>query len=235
VLWLLKTRRLDDLEAFFDDHNVRRVEEPTGVAIIAVGPRGENQIVVAPGANRTLGEDDADLSELEASVLLAQVEVPMPAVVAALRSAHAAGMTTVLDPAPAHALPASVLELGPTLTPNEHELTVAIGNDDPAAALEELASRHAGPLIGTQGAAGALLVEGGRRKRFDGFSAGQVADTTGAGDAFNGALAAFLAEGRPLEAAIKLANAAASLSIGQRGAREGMPARNAILELAGDG
>jgi ribokinase len=211
-----------------DVSRVRRVDEPTGVAIIAVGPRGENQIVVAPGANGTLSDEDADLSGLEADLLLAQLEVPMAAVVAALQAAAAAGMTSILDPAPAHALPASVLELAPILIPNEHELTVAIGNDDPEAALDELLARHHGPVVVTQGAAGALLARNEERRHFPGRPAGEVVDTTGAGDAFAGVLATWLAEGHALENAIHAANVAGSISVGQRGARSGMPMRDEI-------
>jgi ribokinase len=213
---------------------VRRVAAPTGVALVVVGPRGENQIAVAAGANEELTPEDVVTSG-SSGVVLATFESPMPAVLAAVAAARNQGATAIVDPAPAHALPQALLELGPILTPNEHELTVAIGNEDSAAALDELAARNGGPIIVTQGAAGALLAAGDRRDRFDGFRIPQVVDTTGAGDAFNGALAAFLAEGRPLPSAVRLANAAAALSIGQRGAREGMPRRSAILELAGEG
>ena len=206
--------------------------EPTGVALIAVGPRGENQIVVAPGANAALVPGDVhQLPLARGDTLLTNLEVPMPTVIAALQAARDAGAVAVLNPAPAHALPAEVLALGPILTPNEHELIVAIGNDDPAAALDELSARTAGAIVVTQGPAGALLAHGKRRDRFDGFLAPLVTDTTGAGDAFCGVLATWLAEGHSLEAAIVAANAAGALSVGGAGAREGMPARSAILAI----
>jgi ribokinase len=230
------TRSIGALEAEgVDVARVRRVEaEQTGVAIIAVGPRGENQIVVAPGANATLVLDEADRELIgSADVLLTNHEIPPQATLDALRAAHASGVTAILNPAPARALPAEVLALGPILTPNEHELIVAIGNDVTGAALDELQSRHAGPIIVTQGPAGALLVDGERRQRFEGVLAPQVVDTTGAGDAFCGVLAAWLAEGRPLHEAIVAANVAGALSVGASGAREGMPRREAIEELAG--
>jgi ribokinase len=206
--------------------------EQTGVALIAVGPRGENQIVVAPGANAALVPDDVhQLPLARGDTLLTSLEIPMPAVTAALQAARDAGAQAVLNPAPAHALPAEVLALGPILTPNEHELVVAIGNDDAAAALDELSVRTSGPIVVTQGPAGALLARGRRRDRFDGFLAPLVTDTTGAGDAFCGVLATWLAEGHSLEAAIVAANAAGALSVGGAGAREGMPARSAILAI----
>ena len=230
-------RSLAALEAEgVDVGRIRRVEtEATGVAIIAVGPRGENQIVVAPGANATLtlGNDDRELIGT-AQVLLTNHEIPAEATLDALRAAHAAGVTAILNPAPARALPSEILAMGPILTPNEHELIVAIGNDVTGAALDELQSRHGGPIIVTQGPAGALLVDGERRARFDGVLAPQVVDTTGAGDTFCGVLAAWLAEGHTLDEAIVAANVAGALSVGAWGAREGMPRREAIEELIGE-
>lgn len=207
-------------------------DDATGVALVMVGPRGENQIAVAPGANAAIELTDEDLAVVAtADVLLVSHEVPQAAVVAGIRTAREAGRVAILTPAPAKALAAEVLALGPILTPNEHELIVAIGNDDTAAALEELATRNAGPVIVTQGPAGALLANGERRERFDGVLAAQVVDTTGAGDAFCGVLAAWLAAGAGLEDAIRAANAAGSLSVRAAGAREGMPSRAAIEEL----
>jgi ribokinase len=218
-----------------DVSRVRHVEtEPTGVALIAVGPRGENQIVVAPGANATLELDEADRELIAgADAVLTNHEIPPATTLEALRAAYAARVTAILNPAPARALPAEVLSLGPILTPNEHELVVAIGNDQTGAALDELHARTRGPIIVTQGPAGALLVDGSRRERFEGVAAPQVVDTTGAGDAFCGVLAAWLADGRSLDQAIHAANAAGALSVAAAGAREGMPHREAIEELVG--
>ncbi len=207
----------------------RRSGEPTGVALIAVGPRGENQIVVAPGANETVTLDDDDRSVIgSADVAVTNHEVPIRTVIEVLQAATAAGVAAILNPAPARALPAEVLELGPILTPNEHEVVVAIGHDDTAAALDELARRNGGPVIVTQGAAGALLAHGERRERFEGWPAPAVVDTTGAGDTFVGVLAAWLAEGRSLEDAIDAANAAGALAVGAAGARAGMPLRDVL-------
>jgi len=224
------TRSLAALQAEgVDVSRVRQLGEPTGVALVAVGRRGENQIVVATGANGVIILDEADRALIAgADVLLSSLEVPVATVVDALRAAHAAGVTAILNPAPAHALPADVLALGPILTPNEHELIVAIGNDQTEGALDELAARNAGPIVVTQGAAGALLADGSMRERFEGLTPPQVVDTTGAGDTFCGVLAASLAEGMPLPGAIVRANAAAALSVAANGARAGMPTRDAI-------
>jgi ribokinase len=231
-------RALAALEAEgIDTGGMRRLDDqPTGVALISVGPRGENQIVVAPGANGAFELDDTDRDAIaSASVLVTNHEVPAAVALDALRIAHAAGVMAILNPAPARALPAEVLALGPILTPNEHELIVAIGNDDTDAALDELASRHAGPIVVTQGPAGALLVTRAGRERFPGRSAAEVVDTTGAGDTFNGVLAAWLAAGATIAESIRAANAAASLSVGSAGARGGMPDRCAIEAALLDG
>ncbi|HEY6608732.1 MAG TPA: ribokinase [Candidatus Limnocylindria bacterium] len=216
-----------------DVERVRVVDgATTGVALIVVGPRGENQIAVAPGANDTLELNDDDREAVATSdVLLTCHEVPAAAVLDGVRASRDAGRIAILNPAPARALPAELLALGPLLTPNEHELIVAIGNDNTDAALDELAARNTGPVIVTQGAAGALLAAGDRRERFAGFPALPVVDTTGAGDTFCGVLAAWLAEGSDLGAAIRAANAAASLSVRAAGARDGMPARGEIEGL----
>lgn len=219
-----------------DVSRVKRVAEPTGVALVTVGARGENQIAVAPGANRTVMAEDVDLADLGApgAILMTSFEVPMEAATIAVRSARHFGMQAILDPAPAHALSSRLLDLGPILTPNEHEVTVAIGNDDPPGALDELTERHHGPIVVTQGAAGALLVDGERRERFPGYP-GVAVDTTGAGDTFNGVLATWLGEGRSIEEAIRAANVAASLSVTRPGARSGMPTRAEIDAIIGGG
>ena len=231
-------RARESLEADrVDVSRLRRLdEEPTGVALIVVGPRGENQIAVAPGANLAWTLDAADRATIAAAdVLLTNNEVPPDVVVDALQVARAAGVRIVLNPAPARALSAEILRIGPILTPNEHELVVAIGNDRVETALEELVVRHAGPVVVTQGAAGALLVDGGREERFRGHPAPEVVDTTGAGDTFNGVLAAWLAGGAALPDAIRAANVAASISVTAAGARAGMPHRDAIEATLGAG
>jgi ribokinase len=231
-------RALEALRAEgLDLDRLRRADtEQTGVALIVVGPRGENQIAVAPGANHAWQLDDEDRARIAAcDVLLTNHEVPADVVAEALHVAHGAGVRAILNPAPARALSSEILALGPILTPNEHELVVAIGNDDTQAALEELAARHAGPIVVTQGAAGALVVEDGREERFAGHAVDAVVDTTGAGDTFNGVLAAWLAGGSSLADAVRAANLAASMSVGTAGARDGMPHREAIWSELGTG
>ncbi len=214
-----------------DISRVRTVEHPTGVALIGVGARGENQILLAPGANAALTADDVALDEIGPCVVLTSFEIPLAVAVEAARRAVMEGGRAIVTPAPAHALPAELLNAAPILVPNEHELVVSIGNDDPAAALDDLSKRTAGAVVVTQGPAGALLAVGERRERFDGHPVASVVDTTGAGDAFAGAMAAWLARGASLDDAIRAGNAAGSLSVRAPGARGSLGDRAQIEAL----
>ena len=228
----------ESLQALTDEgvdvSRVRRVDLPTGVAIIAVATDGQNQIVVAPGANAEVSTDDAALSHLPpgVAVLLASLEVPVDTVVAAVASAHRLGLTPIVNPAPARALPAELLAHRPILTPNEDELLAITGTRDLEAALAALAAAGSGPVVVTRGAVGALLADGTQRIAFPADEV-RVVDATGAGDTFSGVMAAWLADGRPLPAAVAAATVAAGLSVGQPGARGGMPMRTAIEAALG--
>lgn len=203
----------------------------TGVAAIVVDERGENLIAVASGANAAL---DATVVEEAVGrlvergkngVVLLQQEVPEAVVLAGVRAARAAGWQAVLNPAPARALPDDLG--GVVLTPNADEARALAGEDDVEAAAAALARRTAAPVLVTLGADGALLLDG-EVERLP-APAADVVDTTGAGDATCGALAAELAAGRPLREAARFAMAAAALSIQVAGAREGMPRRDDVL------
>jgi ribokinase len=212
-----------------DVSRIRRVDARTGVALIAVAPDGENQIVVAPGANAMVPADDASLPRVETGggVLLACLEVPMAAVIAAVGAARRIGLQPIVNPAPAQRLPPEVLAAGPIVTPNQEELRALTGAGDTDAAVGWLLDAGARAVIVTLGDAGALLADGSRRERFAGHLV-NVVDATGAGDAFSGVLAAWVARGYPLDVATEAANAAASLSVTRPGARGGMPSRAAI-------
>jgi ribokinase len=215
-----------------DVSRVRRVDAPTGVAIIAVAADGENQIVVASGANAEVSVDDASLNDLSGGpgVMLACLEIPMPSVVAAVAAATRLGMRSVVNPAPAQRLSADLLAMGPILTPNRDELLTVSGAADAEAGLRALATAGARAMVVTLGSDGSLLADGARRVAFPARSAA-VVDATGAGDTFSGVLAAWLADGRTLDDAVAAANAAAGLSATQPGARGGMPTR-ADIEAA---
>jgi ribokinase len=215
-----------------DVSGIRRVEAPTGVALIAVAPDGENQIVVASGANALVSADDASLANVQAGtgVVLACFEVPMPAVIAAVLAARQIGMRAIVNPAPAQPLPPELIASGAILTPNAQELRSITADADLEVGASSLIAAGASGVVVTLGAEGALLVEGSRRRSFPARPV-EVADTTGAGDTFSGVLAAWLASGRDLDEAVEAANAAAGLSVTLAGARMGMPGRSAIEDL----
>jgi ribokinase len=204
----------------------------TGVALIFVDAAGENVIAVASGAN---DEVDADRVRAglegrldgEPGVVLLGHEVPDAAVLAGARAARAAGWRAVLNPAPARPLSPELLGLAPLLTPNASEACALAGEADPAAAAASLAVASGAPVLVTLGGRGALLVDGERREEIAAPSV-DVVDTTGAGDALNGALAAELARGTGLADAAVAAVAAASLSTRRPGARGGMPRRDEL-------
>jgi ribokinase len=212
-----------------DVSQVRRIDLPTGVAIIAVAADGDNQIVVAPGANAEVSSDETDLPGIaeEDSVLLTCLEIPVASVLAAVTSAARLGLRSIVNPAPGRRLPPELFACGPILTPNQDELLAISGATDAETALAALAGAGASAVVVTLGSGGALLADGVRRISFPARPA-SVVDSTGAGDTFSGVFAAWLVEGRSLDEAVAAANAAAGLSVTQSGARGGMPNREAI-------
>jgi ribokinase len=213
---------------------------PTGVALIAVAPDGENQIVVASGANAFVTADDARSAILEATprVVLAVLEIPVAAVVAAARAAARTGAVFILDPAPGQELPRDLLATGPILTPNLGELRAAAGvatDAEPEAAVARLLAAGAVAVLVTRGDAGVNVHTAGERWDLPARTAGRVVDTTGAGDTFAGVLAAWIAQGHRMNAAVEAANAAAALSVTASGARAGMPTSSTLRAFLREG
>ena len=194
---------------------------PTGRAMITVADDAENSIVVIPGANAAVDGVDAP----PATVVAAQLEVPIDAVMAAFAAARRRGATTVLNPAPAHDIPDGLVELCDVVVPNEHEVELLGGAD-------ELLRRGAGTVVVTRGAAGVRVVEAGEVTDQPPFPV-QPVDTTGAGDAFCGVLAATVAAGAPLAAAVRRAAAAGALATTVAGAVPSLPTAQAVDALAG--
>ena len=216
---------------------LRDAEFPTGVAMILVDLSGENQIAVVPGSNGRLTPVDLrQHRELiaEARVLLLQMEIPRETVFEALRLGRECGLTTILNPAPAAPLPSDLLRLVDILTPNESEAQVLTGSADPAEAARILTDRGVGTVVVTCGANGAFLATGNDVTHIPGFLV-ETIDSTGAGDAFNGALACAVAEGVPIKNAIERANAAGALATTGRGAQESMPTKDDIEQLCRSG
>jgi ribokinase len=210
----------------------------TGVALIVVDRRGENQIAVASGANARLDAAmvESGMKQLDpprGTVCLLGFEVGDAAVVAAARAARARGMLIVLDPAPARLIPEEVLRAGAILTPNEVEAEVLTGEATPETAAAALAERTHAPVVVTLGAHGALLWSEGKAEHLS-ASPVRAVDTTGAGDALAGILAAELARGASLGDALRWAMCGAALKTTKPGARAGLPTRPDIAAfLAG--
>jgi ribokinase len=213
----LEALRASDVQT---DHVVVTPDAPTGVALIAVGIDGENQISVAPGANATLEPSDVvgALETLKPHVTLVSLEVPERTASAALEWSREHAVTTILNPAPPHPWTPDLLGSTTYVTPNEHERPT-------------LGAIPAGVVvIETRGPEGAVIHRSDATSEHITAPDVPVVDTTGAGDCFNGVLAAGLAWGTELSTAVRDAVVAASLSVGTAGAREGMPDIQVIAE-----
>jgi ribokinase len=218
--------------------------EPTGAALIVVDEKGENQIALGPGANGAVSPAhvNAALSDLlpTADVVLVSTEINYDAVYAAVKASAEADVLCILNPAPVVSGLVDLISLGAFLTPNEIELSelsriiseVSVKDDSDEATSKNLhvLSRHShAPVVATLGSAGCvLLLPGMEIEYFPTLLTTEVVDTTGAGDTFNGVLAACLAAGDEIGDAVRTAVIAASLSVGTAGARSGMPDANTI-------
>jgi len=213
--------------------------EATGVALIFVQAGGQNMIVIASGANGKLTPGDLRaVDESKGGLLLLQLESPIGTVEAAAARGRKAGMTVILDPAPARPLGGDLLKAVDLLTPNESEALILLGRPAVAVSLAEapeLASalRARGPkaVILKLGEKGAWLDDGSTARHFPAREVKAI-DATAAGDTFNGALAVALAAGRPMDAAIGFANAAAAISVTRLGAQASIPRRDEVDAFA---
>ncbi|MGV3517648.1 ribokinase [Luteitalea sp.] len=223
------TRALAD-EGIDVRHVDVRAGHASGVALITVDAAGENTIIVVAGANGTLTPDDVTLAReaIEAAdVLLLQLEIPMAVVLAAARTARDAGRIVILNAAPAAALPDALVPLIDYLVVNETELFAIAGDaaHDQPSALAALRVRGAGAVVVTLGAAGARLEPREGPASLVRAYVVDVVDTTAAGDAFVGAFAVALAEGRPAVDALRRGNAAGALTVTRAGAQPAIPTR----------
>lgn len=214
----------------------------TGTAIITVA-EADNTIVVIPGSNALVSADDVGaVPLLNGDVAVSQFEIPLPAIAAFFQRARGAGATTLLNPAPAQAISSELLALVDILVLNETELGflagVELSDSDEAARIIEVArglQAHADQTICvTLGKRGVLALAASEEIAVPGRAVTAV-DTTGAGDCFVGALAAQLAEGAPLRAALAFANAAASISVQRMGAGPSMPTAAEVVAVLSAG
>lgn len=236
----LEGLRRENLDVQF----VKVVEkQASGVALILVDERGQNLISVASGANwHLLPADVHDIpSEVwqSASVFVACLESPLETVMAGLRRAKLAGLTTILNPAPANReiLFAVGLRLIDVLTPNESEAALLTGREvhsevDAAAAGRQLQAAGCSRIIITRGDKGCCVLDGDTLTHVPSRAVNAI-DATAAGDVFNGALATALSEGRTLAEAARWASMAASISVTRRGAQPSIPTRQEIAAVWG--
>ncbi len=221
---------------------VRDADAPTGVAQITVADSGENTIIITGGANLELTPAVVDAEReriVEASLVLTQGELPVPTIERVAGLAAGAGVRFVLNLAPPAAVSAAVVGSADPLVVNEHEArAVGIGTDATGTTLEEwrrlaasAVGRVARSVVVTLGPAGAVAASADGSWAVPAPRVTAI-DTTGAGDAFTGALSAFLAEGRSLEAALRFAVAAGALAVQTRGTIDSYAPRDAVLRAA---
>lgn len=222
-----------------DDSHLFTMEGPSGTALIEVETNGANRIVVISGANGRLAPQNvttAIQAVAAPAVVLAQGEVPLPAIEAAMAAGRAAGAITILNPAPALAFPDTLLANVDVIVPNEHEAAILTGlPTDTLVDAEEAAA-----TFNTKGVPYAVITRGSHGSVWSSAAhgAGSVAthpvdaiDTVAAGDAFCGALAAALAEGRSMPEALRWAAAAGALATTVMGAVPSLPRRSAVEAL----
>ncbi len=216
----------------------------TGAALIVVDEaRGENAIVVVPGAADELTLQEIDMAERQissAACLMTQLELPLPLVEHGLKVAQRHGIPTILNPAPGCALPDSLLEMCDYLTPNESEATALTGLpvqtwEQAEHAAEILLARGVRNVVVTLGDRGALVKNTQLTARVDAFNAGRVVETTGAGDALNGGFAVGLSEGMDVVSAVRFGCAAAGISVTRPGTAPSMPRRSEVDALLANG
>ncbi len=212
----------------------------TGAAFIFLEEAtGNNAIIVAPGAAGRVSVEDVEAKRglIEgASVFVTQLEQPIPAALRGLQIARAAGVMTILNPAPAAPLDDAMLALCDFVTPNESEAEALTGLPvtsvaEAERAADALLAKGVGACVITLGGNGALYRDRTRSVHVPVISAGPVVETTGAGDAFNGGFAVALSEGRDVVEAVRFGCATAGISVTRPGTAPAMPARAEIEAL----
>ncbi len=210
-------------------------DSPSGVAIINVDDEGENQIVVAPGANANLNTRlvSAALEQIApSSIVLLQLEIPIVSVARVIEVCQQKRCRVILDPAPAQALPKSIFEGTYLLTPNKNEAELLSGisisdRDSVTCAAEKLLKFGVTNVAITLGSQGVFLANSDDKQLLKATSV-SATDTTAAGDCFNGAVAAKLSQGCSLIEGIRFGIQASAICVTRHGAQDAMPYVNEI-------
>ena len=220
---------------------VATVDGSSGVALITIAGRGENNIVVVPGANGLLLPDQIERAApilKQAGFLLAQLEIPLETVEYLATFAEQNHIPLMLDPAPARNLPQSLLRKVEWLTPNESETEILLrravdGSEDSDifAAADELLTLGARNVLLKLGARGCLVGERGQEKRFIPAFLINAVDSTAAGDAFNAAFAVALLRGQSTAESARYACAVAGISVSRYGAQPSMPTSTEVEQF----
>lgn len=212
----------------------------TGSACIFIEEAtGDNAIIVCPGAATLIAPADVDAQAAlirRAGIFMTQLEQPIEAALRGLTIAREAGVTTILNPAPAAELPAEMYRLCDYMTPNESEAAALTGLevatlDEARRAADRLLQRGVGTVVITLGDKGALLHSAALSEHLPAMDAGPVVETTGAGDAFNGGFAVALSRGLPALEAVRFANSVAAISVTRAGTASSMPTLNEVQAL----
>ncbi len=212
---------------------VQSADRPTGTALITVDAAGANTIVVVSGANSNCDATlvDRALAAADApGILLLQHEIPAETNAHAIRAAHAAGWSVIVNPAPARTIAAELLPLIDIIAPNETEAAMLTGSADPMTAANDLVRQGARAALITLGREGVLYRDGQQTVRCAAVSV-EAVDTTAAGDAYIGALAAALAGQRPLTDCLGYASAAAALAVTRLGAQPSLGTREEVASF----
>ena len=227
-------------EEGIDTTHLFETETPTGAAAIIIDAvKGENAIIVVPGACFELTPQDVEQAREtigKSAVFVTQLELSLPTVEFGLKLAHSLGVPTILNPAPCCKLPDSIYQYCDYMTPNETEVELLTGIhvaslEDAERAADALLARGVRNAIITLGAQGALVKNASVRQHVAAFNAGAVVETTGAGDAFNGGFAVALAENMDIVQAVRFGCAVAGISVTRPGTAPSMPTRKEVDEL----
>lgn len=213
--------------------HIVRSSAPTMVGFIVVDPAGENQISIAPGALDHLTAQHVEACRpaiRDADLVVVSMEIPVQAAHAALRAAHESGTPALLNPAPALPLPNEIWGWVDVITPNRSEAAQILGLDenhdlDVATLLGRLREKTPATIVLTLGSEGCAVLADGDPYVVAPHPPHTVVDTTGAGDTFTAALAVALTEGRPLQDAVRFANAAGALAVTVSGVIDALPTR----------